>query len=193
MSKLTDEYFLINCTISSGSTQANIKALIDTGDSGYAFINQVYAQSLNLTLIPLNTPHALHVFDGRESASGLVTHYVLLDLLTGHHVSHSTLCYVTQLQADSLVLGLLWLWDHKVTIDCEKNCLVFNFTHCHQRCMSAKTVVPCVLRNLLEPPVSERTLDICMVGAAPITCLAQRKNYQLFVTSVKAIEEALAP
>ena len=32
-----------------------------------------------------------------------------------------------------------------------------------------------------------------MVSAAPITCLAQRKNYQLFVTSVKAIEEALAP
>ena len=193
MSKLTGEYFLINCTISSGSTQANTKALIDTGGSGYAFINQVYAQSLNLTLIPLNTPHALHVFDSRESASGLITHYVLLDLLTGHHVFHSTLCYVTQLQADSLVLNLLWLRDHKVTIDCEKNCLVFDFTHCHQRCMFTKTVIPCVLRNLLELPVPEHTLDICMVGAAPITCLAQRKNYQLFVTSVKAIEEALAP
>ena len=59
--------------------------------------------------------------------------------------------------------------------------------------MSAKTVIPCVPRNLLEPSVSERTLNICMVGAAPITCLAQRKNHQLFVTSVKAIEEALAP
>ena len=32
-----------------------------------------------------------------------------------------------------------------------------------------------------------------MVSAAPITCLAQRKNHQLFVTSVKAIEKALAP
>ena len=58
--------------------------------------------------------------------------------------------------------------------------------------MSAKTVIPCVLRNLLELPVSEHTLNICMVGAAPITCLAQRKNHQLFVTSVKAIKEALA-
>ena len=193
MSKLTGEYFLINCTISSGSTQANTKALIDTGDSGYAFINQVYAQSLNLILISLNTSHALHVFNDHESAFSLVTHYVLLDLLTGNYVSHSTLCYVTQLQADSLVLSLLWLQDYKVTIDCEKNCLMFDFTHCHQRCMFTKTVVPCVLRNLLELPVSEHTLNICMVGAAPITCLAQRKNHQLFVTSVKAIEEALAP
>ena len=193
ISKLTGEYFLINCTISSGSTQANTKALIDTGDSGYAFINQVYAQSLNLTLIPLNTPPALHVFDGRESASGLVTHYVLLDLLISNHVSHSTLCYVTQLQADSLVLGLLWLQDHKVTIDCKKDYLMFDSTHCHQRCMSTKTVIPCVPRNLLEPSVPERTLNICMVSAAPIICLAQRKNYQLFVTSVKAIKKALAP
>ena len=95
MSKLTDEYFLINCTISSGSTQANTKALIDTGGSDYAFIDQVYAQSLNLTLILLNTPHALHVFDSCESVSGLITHYVLLDLLIGDYISHSTLCYVT--------------------------------------------------------------------------------------------------
>ena len=86
-SELTDEYFLINCTISSGSTQANTKALIDTDDSGYAFIDQVYTQFLNLTSIPLNTLHALHIFDGRESAFSLVTHYVLLNLLTGNYVS----------------------------------------------------------------------------------------------------------
>ena len=38
-SELTGEYFLINCTISSGSTQANTRALVNTGDSGYAFID----------------------------------------------------------------------------------------------------------------------------------------------------------
>ena len=59
--------------------------------------------------------------------------------------------------------------------------------------MSAKTVVSCVPKNLLESPVYESSLDICMVGAAPITCLAQRKNHQLFVTSLKNIEKALAP
>ena len=31
-----------------------------------------------------------------------------------------------------------------------------------------------------------------MIGAAPIICLAQRKNHQLFVTSLKNIEKALA-
>ena len=59
--------------------------------------------------------------------------------------------------------------------------------------MSAKTVVPCVPKNLLESPVYESSLNICMVGAAPIICLAQRKKHQLFVTSLKDIEKALAP
>ena len=94
-SELTEEYFLINCTISSDSTQANTRALVNTDDFSYAFIDHIYAQSLNLTLILLSTPHALHVFNGCESASDQVTHYVLLDLLTGNHVFNQVLCYVT--------------------------------------------------------------------------------------------------
>ena len=86
------------------------KALIDTDSSGYAFINQVYTQSLNLTSIPLNTPHALHVFNGCESASDLITHYVLLNLLISNYVSHNTLCYVTQLHTVTVVVpGLIGL------------------------------------------------------------------------------------
>ena len=57
--------------------------------------------------------------------------------------------------------------------------------------MSAKTVVPCVPKNLLEFSVLS-FLNICIVSAALITCLAQRKNHQLFVTSLKDIEKALA-
>ena len=58
--------------------------------------------------------------------------------------------------------------------------------------MFTKTVIPCVPKNLLDFPVYESPLNICMVGAAPIICLAQRKNHQLFVTSLKDIEKALA-
>ena len=150
-------------------------------------------QSLNLTLIFLSTPHTLHVFNSRESASDWVTHYVLLNLLTGNHVFNQVLCYVTQLHADSLVLDLLWLWDHKVIINCEKDCLVFDLIHCHQRCMSVKTVILCVLKALLKLSRSEPSLNICMMSAALIICLAQRRNHKLFVTSLRNIEKALAP
>ena len=192
ISKLTDEYFLINCTISSGSTQVNIKAFIDTDDSDYAFIDQVYVQFLNLFLISLNTPHALYVFNSCEFVFSLITHYVLLNLLISNHVSHSTLCYVTQLQTDSLILDLLWPQNHKVKINCEKNCLMFNFTHCHQWCISVKTVIFCVLRNFFESSVSESILNICIISTALIICLTQCKNHQLFIISVKAIEKAFA-
>ena len=149
-------------------------------------------QSLNLTLIFLNTPHVLHVFNDCESVSDLITHYVLLNLLISNYVSHNTLCYVTQLHTNSLVLNILWLWDRKVTIDYKKNCLVFNFTHCHQWCISAKTVISYILKNLLEFSVYESLLNIYIVSTAFIICLAQCKNHQLFITSLKDIEKALA-
>ena len=59
--------------------------------------------------------------------------------------------------------------------------------------MFTKTVIPCVSKNLLESPVYESFLNICIISAALIICLAQRKNHQLFVTSLKNIEKALAP
>ena len=59
--------------------------------------------------------------------------------------------------------------------------------------MSAKTVIPCVLKNLLESLIYESFLNICIVSAALIIYLAQRKNHQLFVTSLKNIEKALVP
>ena len=58
--------------------------------------------------------------------------------------------------------------------------------------MSAKTVISCVLKNLLEFSVYESLLNICIVSAALIICLAQHKNHQLFITSLKNIEKALA-
>ena len=59
--------------------------------------------------------------------------------------------------------------------------------------MSAKTVIPCVFKNLLESLIYESLLNICMIGAALIICLAQRKNHQLFITLLKNNEKALAP
>ena len=147
---------------------------------------------MNLISILLNTLYILYVFNDYKSVFSLITHYVLLNLLISNYVSHNTLCYVTQLHTNSFILNLLWLWDHKVTIDYKKNCLVFNFTHCYQWCIFTKTVISCVLKNLLEFSVYESSLNIYIVSTALITHLAQCKNYQLFLTSLKNIEKALA-
>ena len=69
---------------------------------------------------------------------------------------------------------------------------MFNFTYCYQQYMSAKTVISCVFKNLLESLVYKSFLNICMISTALIICLAQRKNHQLFITSLKNIKKVLA-
>ena len=65
--------------------------------------------------------------------------------------------------------------------------------------MFTRTVISCVLKTFLKHSESclkhsdlESFLNICMVSAASIAQLAQCKNHQLFVTSLKDIEKALA-
>ena len=70
---------------------------------------------------------------------------------------------------------------------------MFNLIHCHQQCISAKTVISCVLKALLKLSRSEPSLNICIVSAALITHLAQCRNHKLFVTSLRDIEKALVP
>ena len=116
---------------------------------------------------------------------------MLLDIITRDHVSVKTPCYVTQLNTDPLVLGLPWLREHKVVIDCANDCLVFNAPSCFQQCMSKKTVVPCIPKE--EVKRSESLMDIRMIGPAPLAHLARRPGHQVFVASMKDIEKALAP
>ena len=53
-------------------------------------------------------------------------------------------------------------------------------------------MIPCVSKNFLKFSVYQSFLNICIVSAALIICLAQCKNHQLFITSLKNIEKALA-
>ena len=59
--------------------------------------------------------------------------------------------------------------------------------------MFTKTVIPCILRTILEHSDLEPSLNICMMDAALIIRLAYRRNHEQFVTSIKDIEKALAP
>ena len=57
--------------------------------------------------------------------------------------------------------------------------------------MFTKTVISCVLKNLLDFSVYESFLNICIVSAALIICLTQCKNHQLFIILLKNIKKAL--
>ncbi|CUS15400.1 unnamed protein product, partial [Tuber aestivum] len=108
-------------------------ALIDTGTSGFAFIDSEFASRNNFPLIPPRIPRHLDVIDGCPIASGLVTHTTKLDLvIDGHH--EKAFFFVTKLGQYPLVLGLPWMRRHDVVIHFGENKLEFKSPFCRAMC-----------------------------------------------------------
>jgi predicted aspartyl protease len=57
-------HLVVTCTLSLDSKEIPTHALIDCGATGYAFIDQDFANHQHLPLRPLKTPRALEVIDG---------------------------------------------------------------------------------------------------------------------------------
>jgi hypothetical protein len=69
-------YLVIMCTLSLNNKEIPTHALIDYGATGYAFIDQDFADYDQLSPCLLKTPHTLEVIDGRKISSGDITHIV---------------------------------------------------------------------------------------------------------------------
>jgi predicted aspartyl protease len=81
------KYFIINYKFIIFNSKVVSEVLIDTGGSGYIFVDLKFAQKHVLPLKPLEIPRTLNVFDGSETVAGKVTHIALLDLKIGGHTS----------------------------------------------------------------------------------------------------------
>jgi len=136
----------------------------------------------------LNVPRALTVFDGRETASGLVTHVAYLDLGIGGHTSRQTPLFVTRLAQHPVIIGLPWLRYHKADVRLSNDTIVFDSPFCHRHCMTTTIVVKC------RPQVirSGKILDIATIGAAPMMVLSRKKNHTIFTVTMRDIDKALA-
>jgi predicted aspartyl protease len=58
------KHLVMMCTLSLNGKEIPTHALIDCGATGYAFIDQDFANSHELPLCPLKIPRALEVIDG---------------------------------------------------------------------------------------------------------------------------------
>jgi predicted aspartyl protease len=77
---------VVTCSISQNKNSfIPTYALIDTGASGYAFIDESFAHHNNLTMTPLKIPRHVDVIYGRPIKSGKITHIVDVSLdIHGH-------------------------------------------------------------------------------------------------------------
>ncbi|TKA54567.1 hypothetical protein B0A49_13613 [Cryomyces minteri] len=110
-------------------------ALVDSGASGYAFIDNSFAQYHSLPLVPLQQSYVLEVFDGRPASSGNITHTAPLSVAINDHVEHETPFLVTKLSHYPLILGVPWLRRHAVTTIWHKNSMMFNSEFCQRHCL----------------------------------------------------------
>ena len=151
--------------------------MVDSGATGYAFIDRTFAHKHGLTRTRLPRPIDLYGFDGYK-VRRRITHEVCLHLTYGQYSEK-----ITMLEADlgsyDVILGLPWMRRYRVQFDWDNEKLLLN-------------TKPKPEQNP-EPNFQEQDLDICMIGAAPLTRLARKPDHELFAVSMEDIEKALAP
>ncbi|KAH0604494.1 uncharacterized protein H6S33_006871, partial [Morchella sextelata] len=139
--KMSEDSLVVTCSVSQNlDSFIPTYALIDTGASGYAFIDESFVRHNNLTMTRLKVPRQVDVMDGRPIESGTITHIVNVSLdIHGHRETAS--CFVTKLGHYPIVMGIPWMRRHDVTIRPKKNLLVFDSQSCCQHCSLSGTTV----------------------------------------------------
>src|SRR5271169_2591351 len=133
-------HLVITCTLSDNENKIRTHALIDSGATGYSFIDEDFAHHHNLPLYKLSTPHSLEVINGHPISSGTITYITKAHLSIGSH--HEKLpMFVTKLSHYPLILGcsdMMWL----------------SYLHLIQSCLIQTSASHTVQRNQQPPPVS---------------------------------------
>jgi hypothetical protein len=180
--KLDGDHFVASCKIVNNKISIQTYALIDTGCSGFAFIDETFARHNNLPFLSLKSTRTLEVIDGRPISSGQITHLGYLPLSIDSH--HETIpFFVTKLGSYSLVLGIPWLQLHDVTLRFKENSILFDSEYCKCKCnFSAK---PLPIKGIAPPP------HFHLVSSAALYRFARRDELQIFSTTIEQIDQAM--
>ena len=90
-------------------------AMIDSGATGFAFMDEEFLASHGLSRTPLQQNYGLELFDGRTALSGAVTDLVIDDMIIDQHTETQALFFFTKLGHYPIVLDIPWLRKHDVT------------------------------------------------------------------------------
>jgi hypothetical protein len=180
--KLDGDHFVASCKIVNNKIPIQTHALIDTGCSGFAFIDETFARHNNLPFLPLKSPRTLEVIDGRPISSGQITHLCYLPLTIDSH--HETIpFFVTKLGSYPLVLGIPWLQLHDATLRFKDNSIRFDSEYCKHKCNSSAIPVP--IKGIGPPS------RFHLVSSAALCRFARRDKLQIFSTTIEEIYQAM--
>lgn len=188
------DHLVLPCTVNTKKGPLAAPALVDSGANGIAFVDQSFAHDNDLPLEPLRKPRRLEVVDGRQSVAGRITHLVKLPVEVQGH-KEILPCFVTKLSQQPIVLGIPWLQIHDADISWKDNTLTFASKYCRQNCgIRQKRKIS----GITPKDNTIKSLDVCMISAAPFALLTKRarkdpESYRVFAVTLKDVEKALAP
>jgi len=132
-------HLVMACTIVDNHNEIRSHTLIDSGATGYAFIDKAFAERYNFPLFELKEPRPWTVIDGQPVSSGAITQIIKIGLSINNH--HEMIpAFVTTLGGYHLTLGIPWLNHHNVKIDFASNSLTFEYEYCLKNCVNDITI-----------------------------------------------------
>ena len=118
---------VVTCTLSNGKYKNELTALIDTGATGYVFIDEstahIVCERLSLSPVPLTKPKPIRGFDGRIVQP--ITHAIYPHLTVQDHHELTAPMLITTLGQHPIILGKPWLNKHRVVLDMGSDSLIF--------------------------------------------------------------------
>jgi len=214
--ELEGEHLFVAATLCNGDHSIQTPAMIDTGATGFAFIDENFVRQHKFPSYRLNPPQDLEVINGRPIESGQITHLAKISCQKQDHTEMLP-AFITKLGHFSLVLGIPWLQRNAVVTDFVSNSVRFQCSD-HQNPLVAPQValqtigvVPKMTNMATETPkgtttphpdvalkppdiasnLKSKSPAICIISFASLKKLIRRKeSVQIFAMSLYDINKA---
>ena len=136
----------VTAFISTSKGPIKVKALVDTGATGYAYIDQEFVDKHDLIKKPLTEPINLRIFNGKIATENAIQEETTIDLaiegISGDiivkHYDYKLQSMITKLGTYPLVLGIGWLRKHEPGIAWRTNKLEFISAYCQEDCLRVR-------------------------------------------------------
>ena len=134
-----EEALVTSCVLGNNG-EIRTTALLDTGATGYSFIDPAMARrvcnELEIEPIQLSKPKAIRGFNGKRAPD--VTHAIYPTMTVQDHRETVTPMLITKLGQHQIILGKPWMRKHGVILDMRNDQLSFWPGHCQHTKPHAK-------------------------------------------------------
>jgi len=188
-------HLVIACTIVDNHNEIRSPALIDSGATGYAFIDKAFAERHNFPLFQLKAPRPLTVIEGRHVSSGAITHITKIWLSINNH--HAMIpAFVITLGGYHLTLGIPWLKHHDVKIDFASNSLTFESEYGLKNCVNDVTMAYRIkeeLPHFLRAYAAQCALGHKVLDQDEVLQILPKEYHKFLPLFLKKTEDQLPP